>query len=182
MPAQALESYLSGRWQPGEGVETRLYDPVRGDELATVSAKGLDLAGAVAYARRSEQGSLRGMSRSLGTMRAVSTSGAPQTSVVGAYREPQRSSYHTTRLRRSTKIVSRQAPFMQPIFSRSPTTRNPQPLTRARLAAFSGKIDPWRVHTPARSDASIRAVINALPTPWPRAEVATYRLTSATPA
>src|SRR2546421_1299763 len=57
-----LESYLSGRWQRGEGVETRLYDPVRGDELATVSAKGLDLAGALAYARRSGQGSLRGMS------------------------------------------------------------------------------------------------------------------------
>src|SRR4249919_909578 len=62
MSAQALESYLSGRWQRGEGVETRLYDPVRGDELATVSAKGLDLAGALAYARRNGQGSLRGMS------------------------------------------------------------------------------------------------------------------------
>src|SRR6202023_2164807 len=62
MSAEVLESYLSGRWQRGEGVETRLYDPVRGDELATVSAKRLDLAGALAYARRSGQGSLRGMS------------------------------------------------------------------------------------------------------------------------
>ena len=37
----ALESYLSGRWVRGEGVETRLVDPVSGDELATASAKGL---------------------------------------------------------------------------------------------------------------------------------------------
>ena len=38
-----LESYLSGRWLRGEGIETRLVDPVKGDELATVSAKGVDL-------------------------------------------------------------------------------------------------------------------------------------------
>src|SRR5713101_3460623 len=57
-----LESYLSGRWLRGEGVETRLVDPVRGDELATVSAKGLDLEGALAFARREGQGALRGMS------------------------------------------------------------------------------------------------------------------------
>src|SRR6202048_4178955 len=62
MSAEVLESYLSGRWQRGEGVETRLYHPVRGGELATVPAKRLDLAGALAYARRSGQGSLRGMS------------------------------------------------------------------------------------------------------------------------
>src|SRR5712691_6313417 len=57
-----LESYLSGRWLRGEGVETRLVDPVRGDELATVSAKGLDREGALAFARREGQGALRGMS------------------------------------------------------------------------------------------------------------------------
>ncbi len=44
-----LESYLSGRWMRGEGVETRLVDPVNGDELATVSAKGADLDGALAF-------------------------------------------------------------------------------------------------------------------------------------
>ena len=38
-----LESYLSGRWLRGEGIEARLVDPVKGDELATVSAKGVDL-------------------------------------------------------------------------------------------------------------------------------------------
>ena len=61
MPAmpEALESYLSGRWMRGDGIETRLVDPVSGDELATVSAKGLDLADALAFARRQGQGGLR---------------------------------------------------------------------------------------------------------------------------
>src|SRR5215468_10772958 len=58
---QALESYLSGRWSRGEGVETTLVDPVTGDGLATASAKGLDLAAALAFARREGQGALRGM-------------------------------------------------------------------------------------------------------------------------
>jgi 3,4-dehydroadipyl-CoA semialdehyde dehydrogenase len=59
MSSENLESYLSGRWLRGEGVETRLIDPVRGDELATVSAKGVDLAGALAFARKQGQGGLR---------------------------------------------------------------------------------------------------------------------------
>jgi len=58
---QALESYLSGRWSRGEGVETTLTDPVTGEALATASARGLDLAGALAFARREGQGALRGM-------------------------------------------------------------------------------------------------------------------------
>src|SRR5262245_36630859 len=58
---QALESYLSGRWSRGEGVETTLVDPVTGEALATASAKGLDLEGALAFARREGQGALRGM-------------------------------------------------------------------------------------------------------------------------
>ncbi len=56
---EKLDSYLSGRWVHGEGVETRLVDPVRGDELATVSARGVDLADALAYARKQGQGGLR---------------------------------------------------------------------------------------------------------------------------
>src|SRR6516162_4707642 len=60
--AENLESYLGGRWVCGEGVETRLYDPVRGDELATVSAKGLDLESALSFARIKGQGGLREMS------------------------------------------------------------------------------------------------------------------------
>src|SRR5882724_2308004 len=61
MPTQKLESYLSGRWSGGEGVETHLVDPVYGEELATASARGLDLAGALAFARREGQGALRGL-------------------------------------------------------------------------------------------------------------------------
>src|SRR3954451_1670082 len=61
MPTQKLESYLSGCWSGGEGVETHLVDPVYGEELATASARGLDLAGALAFARREGQGALRAM-------------------------------------------------------------------------------------------------------------------------
>src|SRR5262245_17022943 len=57
-----LESYLSGRWMRGEGVETRLVDPVNGDELATVSAKGLDSKAALEFARKHGQGGLRALS------------------------------------------------------------------------------------------------------------------------
>src|SRR5262249_5220127 len=53
-----LENYLSGRWLRGEGIETRLVDPVTGDELATVSAKGVDLKGALEFARKQGQGGL----------------------------------------------------------------------------------------------------------------------------
>src|SRR5438477_7524313 len=61
MAPQTLESFLSGRWSRGEGVETTLVDPVSGEALATASARGLDLAGALAFARREGQGALRGM-------------------------------------------------------------------------------------------------------------------------
>ena len=60
--AESLESYLGGRWVSGEGVETWLHDPVSGDELATVSAKGVDLASALIFARTKGQGGLREMS------------------------------------------------------------------------------------------------------------------------
>jgi len=46
MSSEHLESYLSGRWVRGEGVETRLVDPVKGDELAMASSKGVDLTAA----------------------------------------------------------------------------------------------------------------------------------------
>src|SRR5437016_504186 len=58
---QPLESYLAGRWTRGEGIETTLVDPVTGEALATASARGLDLAGALAFARREGQGALRHM-------------------------------------------------------------------------------------------------------------------------
>ncbi len=48
---QQLGNFLSGRWQTGEGTETQLTDPVSGEKLATVSARGLDLASALDFAR-----------------------------------------------------------------------------------------------------------------------------------
>lgn len=57
-----LESYLSGRWVRGEGVETQLVDPVKGDELATASTKGIDLKAALEFGRTQGQGALRTMS------------------------------------------------------------------------------------------------------------------------
>ena len=64
MSSEHLESYLSGRWVRGEGVETRLVDPVKGDELAMASSKGVDLTAALEFARTQGQGGLRTMSLS----------------------------------------------------------------------------------------------------------------------
>ncbi len=55
MTPQTLDSYLSGRWTRGEGVETSLVDPVSGDMIATVSAKGVDFKRVLAYVRRHAQ-------------------------------------------------------------------------------------------------------------------------------
>ncbi len=59
---QALESYLAGAWRRGDGVETELVDPVRGNVLATVSARGLDLNAALDHARKTGGASLRALS------------------------------------------------------------------------------------------------------------------------
>ncbi len=47
----SLQSYLSGRWQRGEGVESELRCPVTGELLATTSARQLDLRSALEHAR-----------------------------------------------------------------------------------------------------------------------------------
>jgi 3,4-dehydroadipyl-CoA semialdehyde dehydrogenase len=47
-----LQSYLSGRWQRGDGVETELRNPVTGELLATASGRGLDGSAALEHARR----------------------------------------------------------------------------------------------------------------------------------
>src|SRR3982075_4429429 len=62
MSSEHLESYLSGRWVRGDGVETRLVAPVEGDELATASSKGVDLKSALEFARTQGQDGLRTMS------------------------------------------------------------------------------------------------------------------------
>lgn len=59
---QALESYLSGAWRRGEGVETELVDPVNGTVLATASGRGLDLKAALDHARKTAGPALRGLS------------------------------------------------------------------------------------------------------------------------
>lgn len=48
---ERLESYLGGAWARGQGVETELVDPTNGTVLATASARGLDFATALNYAR-----------------------------------------------------------------------------------------------------------------------------------
>ncbi len=62
MNPQTLDSYVSGHWIRGEGVETTLVDPVSGEMIATASAKGVDLKRALAFARRQGQGGLRALS------------------------------------------------------------------------------------------------------------------------
>src|SRR4029079_15103072 len=61
-PAEKLESYLSGQWSRGEGVETELVDPVNGTVLATASARGLDLGAALEFARAQGGPALRSLS------------------------------------------------------------------------------------------------------------------------
>jgi 3,4-dehydroadipyl-CoA semialdehyde dehydrogenase len=58
---EPLESHLGGRWSRGEGVETELVDPVHGTVLATASARGLDLAAALSYARQRGGPALRSL-------------------------------------------------------------------------------------------------------------------------
>src|SRR5207237_1347766 len=59
---EQLESYLGGRWSRGDGVETELTDPLNGSVLATVSARGLDLEAALAFARQHGGPHLRSLS------------------------------------------------------------------------------------------------------------------------
>ena len=59
---ESLESYVGGKWTRGSGVETELVNPVTGEALATVSAKGIDLGAALAYARTKGGPALRALS------------------------------------------------------------------------------------------------------------------------
>jgi len=59
---EPLESYLNGRWSRGEGVETELVDPVNGSVLASASARGIDHAAALAFARDHGGPALRALS------------------------------------------------------------------------------------------------------------------------
>jgi 3,4-dehydroadipyl-CoA semialdehyde dehydrogenase len=57
-----LQSYLSGRWQAGEGREVELRNPVTGEVLAIASARQLNLQTAVGYARSRGGPALRDLS------------------------------------------------------------------------------------------------------------------------
>ncbi len=46
-----LPSYLSGNWITGAGAGRPVLDAVTGEEVARISADGLDLAGALRYGR-----------------------------------------------------------------------------------------------------------------------------------
>jgi 3,4-dehydroadipyl-CoA semialdehyde dehydrogenase len=54
-----LANYLEGRWQEGAGQGSPVLDPVTGKTLATVSADGLDLNRAYAFAREQGGAALR---------------------------------------------------------------------------------------------------------------------------
>ncbi|MEU6698528.1 phenylacetic acid degradation bifunctional protein PaaZ [Pseudonocardia sp. NPDC046786] len=54
-----LRSHLSGSWQTGTGDGRPLHDAVTGEEIARISADGLDLAGALEYGRRTGGPALR---------------------------------------------------------------------------------------------------------------------------
>jgi 3,4-dehydroadipyl-CoA semialdehyde dehydrogenase len=58
---ERLESFVGGRWSPGDGVETELVDPVNGSVLATASARGVDLAAALDFARQRGGPALRAL-------------------------------------------------------------------------------------------------------------------------
>ena len=58
---ELLSNYLGGRWQPGTGAGTPLFDPVLGTELVRVDATGLDLAAGFDFAREQGGAGLRAM-------------------------------------------------------------------------------------------------------------------------
>ena len=58
---ELLSNYLGGRWQPGSGAGTPLFDPVLGTELVRVDATGLDLAAGFDYAREQGGAALRAL-------------------------------------------------------------------------------------------------------------------------
>lgn len=56
-----LANYLEGRWQEGAGAGSPVLDPVTGATLATVSADGLDMVSAYAFAREKGGAALRAL-------------------------------------------------------------------------------------------------------------------------
>ncbi|MCA9630958.1 MAG: 3,4-dehydroadipyl-CoA semialdehyde dehydrogenase [Myxococcales bacterium] len=59
---EILESYLSGQWVRGEGAASELQNPTSGETIASCSSVGLDLAGALKFAREVGGPALRALS------------------------------------------------------------------------------------------------------------------------
>lgn len=57
-----LSNYVAGQWREGAGAGEALVDPVTGDELARISSQGIDVGGALAFARSQGGAALRQLS------------------------------------------------------------------------------------------------------------------------
>jgi 3,4-dehydroadipyl-CoA semialdehyde dehydrogenase len=57
-----LSNYVAGQWREGTGAGEALVDPVTGDELARISSQGIDVGGALAFARSQGGAALRQLS------------------------------------------------------------------------------------------------------------------------
>src|SRR5262245_33938747 len=58
---QVLESYVQGRWQAGTGKLSDLHDPTTGEAIARCGTGGVDMKGALEYARNVGGPALRAM-------------------------------------------------------------------------------------------------------------------------
>src|SRR6185295_2308914 len=56
-----IESYVEGRWLPGEGEGSTLVNPATGEALATASTTGIDLGAALRHARAVGGAALRAL-------------------------------------------------------------------------------------------------------------------------
>lgn len=58
---QRYQSYILGKWTDGEGVETRLYNAITGEQFGETSSAGFDYAAILDYGRRTGGAKLRKM-------------------------------------------------------------------------------------------------------------------------
>ena len=58
---QELRSYVEGRWVAGTGSPQTLFNPATEEPLARASSEGIDLAAALAHARRAGGPALRAL-------------------------------------------------------------------------------------------------------------------------
>lgn len=56
---QLIQNYVCGEWNPGEGIETPLYNAITGEQFATTSSKGIDFEKVLKYGRETGGNALR---------------------------------------------------------------------------------------------------------------------------